>query len=192
MRLLALTLTVACVPSIQLVAQDSTYHATHQQVGGPQILAIYIGSTDCAPCRWPPLESAVHHAWPLLAMQASRAKVTFSTVGIALDDNVAGGVALLQPLEQFDEIIVGGGWTNSGAERYIWADTAATPAIPQILIVERHVGVNDDHTRWDLSSSTVLRRLIGESEIRAWVKGGALLPVGSLKHQRFLEPARDN
>ena len=159
-------------------AQDSVYHAKHVEPHGPQVVAIYIGATDCAPCVWPPLKEAVHAAWPLLEAQALKAGLAFATLGIAMDEDVTSGVALLQPLDQFDEVAIGAGWVNHGVADYIWADTSATSGIPQIVVVQRTVGTSSDKSEWSVSPYQVLDRHTGADAIRRWVAQGA--PVAAL------------
>jgi hypothetical protein len=54
-----------------------------------------------------------------------------------MDEDVANGVALLQPLQQYDEVAIGAGWVNHGVAQHVWADTNATSGVPQLLVVER-------------------------------------------------------
>jgi hypothetical protein len=41
------------------VAQTADYVPSQRLAEGRELVAIYIGSTDCAPCQWPPVKSAV-------------------------------------------------------------------------------------------------------------------------------------
>lgn len=171
----SVSIALMCCASL-LHAQAPTYVAAHVSPNGPQVLAIYMGSTDCAPCVWPPLKAAVHAAWPLLAKQAADAKVGFATLGIAMDDDVTSGVALLQPVEEYDEIIVGAGWTNHGVTKYIWQDSTGSPSIPQMMVIQRVASASADWT-WHVTPYKVLKRLVGADEIRRWVANGARIEV---------------
>jgi hypothetical protein len=79
----------------------------------------------------------------------------------------------LQPLEEYDEVSVGSNWANLAAVRYIWSDTTATPGLPQVVLVERHVlpgarsiGVGPER---------ILGRVVGADAIERWVAQGALV-----------------
>src|SRR5512146_1126913 len=85
-------------------AQDTFYQAKHDEPHGPQILAVYIGSTECQPCIWPPFKTSLKQMWPLLEAQAAQAHAGFATLGVAINDDVDSGAAMLAPLAQFDEV----------------------------------------------------------------------------------------
>ena len=168
---LALAALVAFPPPA--VAQDTTYRAQHQEPHGRQIMAIYIGATDCQPCVWPPFKASLREMWPLLDNQARRAGVTFATFGVAINDDVDSGVAMLAPLSQFDEISIGGGWVNHASDRYMWADTSGVPAVPQVLVISREINSSERKTQWSVSPHRILIRVTGADPIRAWIAKGA-------------------
>jgi hypothetical protein len=112
---------------------------------------------------------------PLLEANARKAGWSFATVGVALDWHPTAGVALLQPIEEFDEIIVGNNWTNSAAQQFIWADTSAAPGLPQVVLVQRKVTPGAD--RIAITDQRVISRLVGAGQIQAWVAQGARLAL---------------
>jgi hypothetical protein len=120
--------------------------------------------------------------WPRVAAQARSAGAAFATLGIALDEQIDSGIALLQPLGQFDEISIGGGWVNHDVERYIWSDTTGVPAIPQVLVIEREVNASNGKTQWSVSPYHVLFRVIGGDPIRGWVAKGAPVSIPPPTH----------
>jgi hypothetical protein len=156
--------------------QDSLYRAKHEEPNGRQILAIYIGSTDCQPCIWAPFKASLKQMWSLLQAQANRSHAGFGTLGVAINDDADSGAAMLAPLSQFDEVSLGGGWVNHLAVRYIWTDSAGVPAIPQVLVIARDVNSSEGKTQWSVTNSRVLTRVVGADLIRAWIVKGAPLP----------------
>jgi len=159
-----------------LAGQDTLYRAPHVEPAGRQLLAIYIGAIDCQPCVWPPFKSSLRRMWPLLAAQARQAHTGFATFGVAISEDIDSGVAMLQPLSQFDEISIGGGWVNQTAEKYFWADPTGKAAVPQVLIVEREINATETKSQWSVSAHRMVLRVIGADPIRAWVDKGA--PLG--------------
>lgn len=163
-----------------LAAQDSLYHAGGLELTGPQLITVYVGATTCRPCRWPSFKDAMQKALFLVSQEAARRQVSYATVGVALDADKAKGLALLEPHEQFDELLVGGGWIGTGATWYVWSDTSVTGAIPMLLVVERDLDQRKDYRWMGLGNQKVLVRLTGANEIMSWVKQGAPLePPGS-------------
>ena len=158
-----------------LSAQDSTYRAGGPELTGPQLITVYVGATTCKPCRWPSFKEAMQKALYLVSQEAARRNMRYATVGVALDANKAKGLALLEPHDQFDELLVGGGWIGTGATQYIWSDTTVTGAIPMLLVVERDLDQRKDYRWMGLGNQKVLLRLTGANEIMAWVKQGAPL-----------------
>ena len=172
MRLAAGLLGALAAP---LSAQDSPYRAGALELTGPQLVTVYVGATTCRPCRWPRFKAAMQQALVLVSEEAARRKMSYATVGVALDANKAKGLALLEPHEQFDELLLGGGWIGTGATHYVWSDTSVTGAIPMLLVVERDLDQRKDYRWMGLGNQKVLVRLTGANEIMAWVERGARL-----------------
>jgi hypothetical protein len=169
-----LSLFLLLLGSVGMVsAQDGFYRARHQEPNGRQILAVYIGATDCQPCIWPPFKTSLKQMWPLLDAHAQRAQAAFATLGVAINDDADSGAAMLAPLSQFDEVSLGGGWVNHVAEHYIWTDSTGVPAIPQVLVIARDVNSSKGKSQWSVTNSRVLARVVGAEAIRAWIAKGA-------------------
>jgi hypothetical protein len=106
----------------------------------------------------------------LLAAQAKQRGAAFSVVGVSTDWGVKEGAAFLEPNGPFDQIVVGGNWTNLGVERYVWSDSTRRPAMPQVLVFERTVKPGG---RITFSEARLLRQVVDGKEIPAWVAAGA-------------------
>jgi len=155
-----------------LFSQERDYVPTYTSPKGREIVAIYIGSSSCGPCLLPEVKAAVRKMKVLVADQAKAQGALFSAVVAANDWEVAKATSFVEPLGEFDQLVLGGNWTNLAIERYVWRDPEGVPAMPQILVVERTVTPGG---RLSFSEPKVLRRVMGGKEIPAWVEKGALI-----------------
>lgn len=169
-------LVLLLVTGSRLEAQDSTYVAHSVSTLGPQLMVVYVGASACKPCRSPEFKVALRKALFLGSERAKEQGASYFTSGVALDETKAKGLDVLEPHEQFDELLVGGGWVGTGASRYIWADTSVVGAIPMLLVVKRTIGQGSDNRYSGLGSEDVLVRLTGVSEISSWISRGAPIP----------------
>jgi hypothetical protein len=141
-------------------------------VEGRQIVAVYIGSTDCGPCQLPKVKDAVRKMKALVAAQAVTRGMTFRAIGVAQDWDLKAGLAFLEPLGAFDQVAIGDNWTNLGVEQFILRDSLAAMAMPQIVILERTVKLGK---RVTITEPRILKRILGGEDIPVWVTSGALL-----------------
>jgi hypothetical protein len=151
-------------------AQTEDYLPAQRLREGRELVVLYIGSTDCAPCHSPAVKSAVRAMKPLLAAQAKQQSAAFSVIGVAQDWDLKRGIAFLEPLGAFDQIAIGGNWTNLAVEQFVLRDSLAAMAMPQVIVLERTVELG---ARVKVSEPRVLRRITGGTDIPAWVAAGA-------------------
>lgn len=83
-----------------------------------------------------------------LKLRAMAEGNSFATVGVALDWHLKPGLRWLDKMGSFDEVSVGRSWVNSSAVRHIWREFQATPALPQVLLIEHTV--KSDSNRLDV------------------------------------------
>lgn len=153
-----------------LAAQQTTYVPSQELPHGKEIVAVYFGANSCGPCHFAAVKDAVIQMKELVRVQAQKAGAAFSVVGVANDWDQPLAAAFLAPVGPFDQVVLGGNWTNIAIEHFVWRDPKGNPAMPQILIVERTVNTGD---RMTFSEPRVLRRLVGGDSIPAWVAKGA-------------------
>lgn len=177
---LVLALAALCVGK-PVRAQAKEYVPSHELPEGPELIAIYVGATDCAPCRFPAVKQAVREMKPLLAAQAKKRGMAFTVIGAAQDWDIKQGAAFLDTLGAFDQVVIGGNWTNLGTEQAILRDSLAEMAMPQIVILERTVRLGQ---RVAVSPPRVVRRIVGGAEIPAWVAAGAPIVIPEEKKER--------
>ena len=169
MRVLLFVVAAACLAQTAS-AQTSDYVPSHRLPEGRELVAVYIGSTDCGPCQWPQVKQAVRAMKPLLAAQAKQRGMAFSVIGSTQDWDLKQGAAFFDSLGAFDQLVIGGNWTNLAVEQFVLRDSLALLAMPQVVVIERTVGLGE---RITVSAPVLLKRISGGAEIPAWVTAGA-------------------
>jgi len=153
-----------------LAAQQSTYVPSNKLPNGKEIVAVYLGAESCGACHFPAVKDAVKRMKELVNAQARKVGAAFSVIGVANDWDQAVAAAFLAPVGPFDQVVLGGNWTNIAIEHFVWRDPKGNPAMPQILLFERTVTPG---VRIAFSEPRLLRRMVGADEIPAWVAAGA-------------------
>lgn len=151
-----------------------------EEVGGEEVVVIYVGSSTCPYANSDWLVASVGNAMRTLSARANQEGVVFRAIGVALDRSPEEGLEHLRRIGRFDEVSAGMGWGNHLASEYIWEEVPGLPATPQILVLEREWDTPEESGRrsgYYVSHRRLLAREIGV-EIRRWVKQGA--PMASL------------
>lgn len=169
------------VVSRSVGAQATDYVPSQRLSEGRELVAVYIGSTDCGPCQLPPVKSAVRTMKSLLAAQAKQHGMAMTVIGVAEDWDLKRGAAFLEPLGPFDQVVIGGNWTNVAVEQFVLRDSLALMAMPQVVVLERTVQLGE---RVTVSEPHVLKRISGGVDIPAWVAAGAPVALGDDKKPR--------
>jgi hypothetical protein len=137
-----------------------------------ELIAVYIGTdgTDGG------MVEPVREMQRLLTQQASASGRRFIMRGVSLEPGIDNGIAHLSRFGRFDEISVGGNWTNSTAVRYLGSDIGANPktGIPQVVLLEREVSTEPEHLL--VGPERELARIVGFAPIHEWVQRGAPIP----------------
>jgi hypothetical protein len=171
MRRFSLVISLLAVSMTRPVgAQGADYVPAQRLRPGRELVAVYIGSTDCFPCQLPEVKAAVRGMKSLLAAQAKQRRMAFAVIGATQDWDLTQGAAFFDSLGVFDQIVIGGNWTNLAVEQFMLRDSLAELVIPQIVLVERTVELDK---RVRLSEPRVLRRINGGKDIAAWFAAGA-------------------
>ena len=162
----------AATPPVGVAPADTAYTPSMEVPNGRQVVAVYIGATTCGPCRRPETKAAIARMKPLVAAHAKQSGAAFSAMVVSLDWDLKGGLEFVQSLGAFDEYVFGASWVNTAAQRFFWSDSLAAPSIPQVIVFERTVKLPTG-TRITIGPDRMLRRVVGDSAIRAWVRAGA-------------------
>jgi len=176
--LLPLSLLLVARP---VVAQTADYVPSQRLTDGREMVAIYFGSTDCGPCQLPEVKAAIRAMKPALAAQARQRRMAFSVIGAAQDWDLKQGAAFLEPLGAFDQVVIGGNWTNVAVEQFVLRDSLAEMVMPQVVVIERTVHLRE---RVSVTEPRVLRRVTGSRDIPAWVAAGAPVELRDDKKPR--------
>jgi hypothetical protein len=90
---------------------------------------------------------------------------------------VEGGLRHLALLGPFDEVSLGGNWTNSAVVHYLGSDLSdrQRAVIPQVVLLEREVR-EDGPRSLVVGPEQEVGRFAGTRDIGAWVRRGAPLP----------------
>ena len=174
MRRFSLLLVSFLVLVSRSVDAQTEYSPSYRLVAGRELAVIYFGSTDCGPCQLPQVKSAIRAMKPLLAAQAKQRRESFTAIGSAQDWDLKQGAAFLEPLGAFDQVVIGGNWTNLAVEQFVLRDSLTEMVIPQVLVLERTVNLGK---RVTVSEPRVLRRITGGVDIPAWVAAGASIAL---------------
>jgi len=139
-----------------------------------EVVAIYFGTTGTDSLSG--MVPAIQAMKSALARQAAATGRRFISRGVSLDPGVDAGQRHLALFGGFDEMSLGGNWTNPEVIHYLGPrfDTTRTSGIPQLVLVERQV-TQDLHSL-QVGPEREIARFIGTMEIDDWVRRGAPLP----------------
>ncbi len=138
-----------------------------------EIIAVYVGSerTDAQSG----MIDAVRDLRGALVRQSATTGRSVIMRGVSLAPTVSLGMRHLSLFSGFDEVSVGGNWTNSAVLRYLGNDIGGgRGSVPQLIILERDV--EETMTTLHVSPEREIARFNGVDEIGDWVHRGAPLP----------------
>jgi hypothetical protein len=138
-----------------------------------QIRMVLIGSSACGAHRNESLREAIETVKQSLAERFTGEGTQFASTGVALDWQIAAGIDFLGAFGEFDEVIIGGNWLNSGAVRDIWRDFPGSSVVPQVVVVKRSVTVSSSTI--SVGEEEFVARLAGAEQIMQWVDQGVPL-----------------
>lgn len=149
-------------PQAPLPAQrgDSSY---------TEYVLVFISASWCGACEQSTLPPALRSLSDRLAAAAASAGARVRRIGVFLEHDPLDGFASSKRFGQFDDLVLGGGWSGQGAVSFVWRDLAGEARVPQVLILRRTVTVGpagfvfgDD----DLVSRLIGIKAIGDEELR--------------------------
>jgi hypothetical protein len=153
------------------VGQDTTYVPTSEYPNGRQVVTLYFGAKWCKPCGEPEVKSAIRRMKLLVAAQAKDSNAVGSAIVVAFDRNLSDALTFIEGNGNFDEYVIGNDITSLAAERFLWGDSLAQKAVPQVIVIERTV-TTDRKLGITFGPHRVLKR-IGGNDIVPWVQSGA-------------------
>lgn len=153
---------------------DSTRIARSGLHNGDEYLLIFIGATFCHAADIAGFADTVEVMKQAVRAATASRHANLSVIGAALDWSPSEGSKWLGRFGTFDQEVLGGNWLNPVAVTYIFRDLPGEPALPQIVLVRRHVDISKQGI--EVSPEVVVARKLGADEITAWVRAGTPIP----------------
>lgn len=97
--------------------------------------------------------------------------------GVSLNPEIAEGMQDLLTVGAFDEVSLGGNWTNSAVVRYLGSDFGKIypkAGVPQVIVLERDV--DNQIVTLHVGPEREVARYLGTKDIWDWAHSGAPLP----------------
>ena len=159
-----------------LSAQSVRTGAAQEDRQSKEIVLVYIGNLGTN--RDSNFRSALRNVEKSLRRQAASTGRTLLTRGISLEVTTDDGLRDLASISHFDEISVGGNWTNQLALQYLGRHIGRTTrtGIPQAILLEREVLYFNSQTRIDVGDEHEITRFVGIKAIMEWSQRGAPVP----------------
>jgi hypothetical protein len=164
-----------------LIASVHTFNAATRPAARPgtvdvmEVIAVYVGSigTDSMTA----VAQVLSDMSTAVRRQTASSGRGFIMRGVSIEPSVEGGIRHLSRLGTFDEVSVGGNWTNSAVVRYLGVNDGrvSDSPIPELILLERTV--RSDNTRMlQVGPERELVRFVGLDRINGWVARGAPIP----------------
>lgn len=177
----AIAITSIALPQLKEGLHDARYVPAVGGQTGRELVLILLGANFCRAHKIEGFPQAVEQIKVELAARTKQTGRNFRVVGVALDPRVEEGMRFLRKFGDFDEIVVGGHWTNEAGIKYLWRDIPGRPSVPQIIIVERDVDVGKSIIT--IKSERVVKRILGADAIIDWNREGSPLPAATLSYR---------
>lgn len=158
------------------IKEAAEYVPPATQRSGDEIVLVYIGASTCRWSNVPDLPASVKHLKRRIFAEAQARGAAFASIGIARDEVAADGVKYLRRFGDFDELMSGRGWVNSGVQQYVFGDMPGRAMTPQIIVVWRTLEYKSG--RVIVRRSRLVARKTGVEAIRSW--DGALTSLPNI------------
>ncbi|MFN0179574.1 MAG: hypothetical protein ACKVZ0_12315 [Gemmatimonadales bacterium] len=143
---------------------------------GDEIAFVFIGASFCGAATEAGFGDVVKEAIEMMAARVG-GKYRLRTIGVSVDWSPRKGMDFLRRMADFDELIVGQNWLNTGVQHFARRNGAPL-AVPSLLIVRREVVVGDNDVL--VLHERLLLAEVGTKPIRDWLARGAPVEFGEL------------
>jgi len=150
---------------VRFIRPDTEPYRPAPLVAGEELVFVFLGSSTCPGTRLPGVDSAVKTLMANYRGQAAAENKRFVAIGVSLDWQFQPGLDLLNRFGNFDEVMIGRSWLNSGIVKYVWDELPGYAAIPQIVLLTRTVSYDDGYS---VSNQQVLVRRTGADALKGW------------------------
>lgn len=156
---------------VEIPTNRITYTPEYSFNHGNEIALVYITSAHCGFCKLPEMPNLIEQSKMRARNAALENGASFATIGVVVDWNVDQGFDHLRQFGEFDEVIIGRNWFNTGARKFIYADTTVSRgSVPQLVIVSRvnNIQINDTRSIYDIKEQNIIARYRGVEEIKKY------------------------
>jgi hypothetical protein len=140
-----------------------------------EITMIYIGHSRCIFSNSVNMYDAIEGAKITMKDFADENSYSFRVIGISTDNDPYIGFNYFKKFGYFDELILGGGWSNIGMMSML-GEMGAETSTPQIITLIREYHPTN---RTLVSNERVILTLRGMNIIKDWADNGYLMPGAS-------------
>ncbi|GIW51696.1 MAG: hypothetical protein KatS3mg081_1051 [Gemmatimonadales bacterium] len=175
-------LTVSAALRIGTLTREPVQYAPAYGLRGTteELLAVLVISSDCRyDAAFP---NAIERLKVTLARRARATSRTFAAIAVVVDWSPRNAARFIKQFGQFDEILLGRNWLNTGVVRYVWRDLPGPPQVPQVIVVKRRVEVSERSIHVGGEAEVV--RKLGTTEILEWVEQNLPMPGLALNTER--------
>lgn len=134
---------------------------------------VYIGSSTCKYSNIAELYTAIDSIKTILSESSKKLGLGFSTIGISAEWSPVTGLNHLDKFGEFNELILGNSWNNTGIIRYV-GEMANEASTPQIIVT---IKTYTEFRKINIVSEKKVITKKGTAEILNWYKNGASLPA---------------
>lgn len=103
-----------------------------------EIVLVYIGDVDCSFCTSDQFTLALEQLVTGLRQEVQARGNLFRAVGVMITRDFSRGFRYLKQHGDWDEISLGGGWSNILVEHNVW-NAASDPTVPQVVVYSREI-----------------------------------------------------
>jgi len=149
--------------------------AAPRPIAVTDVIAVYVGSIGTDSLTG--MDRVLEVMGAAIRKQTASTNRGFLMRGVSIEPLVEDGIRHLSRLAPFDEVSVGGNWTNSAVVRYLGVHDGrvSDSPIPELIILEREVR-SDGYRMLEVGPERELNRFVGIDKIKGWVAAGAPLP----------------
>lgn len=155
--------------------REISYIPRQELPEGGQIELLYIGSSTCRWSNGEQLPDLVDKIKVRLAARADSGAMSFKAVGVALDWRTAAGYEHLKSVGPFDEISVGGNWSNTHVLEHVMPVTGGSVRTPGLIVFRRqiqNIGENPVRGTPVVGDRQLLAVVDGPAAMTRWLERG--------------------
>jgi len=144
---------------------------------GDEIQIVVMVSRECRACQVLGEQPIIDSLVQAVRGQAQAADLKTKLTGVAVDESWELGVDFLTSIGDFDEILAGRSWLNTGVVLFGHRDMPGVIGVPQVVVIRRNVSQVGERTVID--PDQLLARKVGLDELWEWQERGFPIRLGA-------------